>query len=118
MRSSTHGSRQHARIDSMTKSILTIGWSPASWNGVGMRDWPAFIRSRSSSLNTTQDRLIALGVEDRERLLALGRDLSRAWDGAGASIETRKKIVRLVIAEIIVDVVSRQPRAGHPLAWW
>ena len=49
---------------------------------------------------------IALGVEDRERLLALGRDLSRAWDGAGASIETRKKIVRLVIAEIIVDVLD------------
>ena len=48
----------------------------------------------------------ALGVEDRERLLALGRDLSRAWDGAGASIETRKKIVRLVITEIIVDVVG------------
>jgi len=48
----------------------------------------------------------ALGVEDRERLLALGRDLSRAWGGAGASIETRKKIVRLVIAEIIVDVVA------------
>ena len=43
---------------------------------------------------------------DRERLLALGRDLSRAWDSAGASTETRKKIVRLLIAEIIVDVVG------------
>lgn len=49
---------------------------------------------------------VALDVEDRERLLALGRDLSQAWNGAGASIETRKKIVRLLIAEIIVDVVS------------
>ena len=49
---------------------------------------------------------ITLGFEDRERLLALGRDLSRAWDSAGASVETRKKIVRLLIAEIIVDVVS------------
>jgi excisionase family DNA binding protein len=39
-------------------------------------------------------------------MLTLGRDLSRAWDIAGASIETRKKIVRLLIAEIIVDVVS------------
>src|SRR5262245_9713751 len=28
------------------------------------------------------------------------------WDGAGASIETRKKIVRLLIAEIIADVVD------------
>jgi DNA-binding Lrp family transcriptional regulator len=49
---------------------------------------------------------IALGLEDRERLLALGRDLSRAWASAAASIETRKKIVRLLIVEIIVDVES------------
>jgi excisionase family DNA binding protein len=49
---------------------------------------------------------IALGLGDRERLLALGRDLSRAWDSVGASAETRKKIVRLLIAEIIVDVVG------------
>ena len=49
---------------------------------------------------------IALTAKDRDRLLALGRDLSCAWDEAGASIETRKKIVRLLIAEIIVDIVS------------
>jgi DNA invertase Pin-like site-specific DNA recombinase len=49
---------------------------------------------------------IALGLEDRERLLALGRDLSRAWDSAAAGVETRKKIVRLLIVEIIVDVIS------------
>jgi DNA invertase Pin-like site-specific DNA recombinase len=49
---------------------------------------------------------IALGLEDRERLLALGRDLSRAWDSAAAGVETRKKIVRLLIVEIIVDVMS------------
>jgi hypothetical protein len=49
---------------------------------------------------------IVLGLEDRERLLALGRDLSRAWDSAAAGVETRKKIVRLLIVEIIVDVMS------------
>jgi len=51
-------------------------------------------------------RALALNAKDRERLLALGSDLSRAWDEAGASIETRKKIVRLLIAEIIADVVG------------
>jgi hypothetical protein len=49
---------------------------------------------------------ITLGLEDREHLLALGRDLSRAWDSAGARAETRKKIVRLLIAEIVIDVVG------------
>jgi excisionase family DNA binding protein len=42
----------------------------------------------------------------RERLLSLGQDLSRAWDTPGATVETKKKILRLVIAEIIVDVVG------------
>jgi excisionase family DNA binding protein len=49
---------------------------------------------------------ITLGFQDRDRLLALGRDLSRAWDSVGASVETRKKIVRLLIAEIVVDVLG------------
>jgi excisionase family DNA binding protein len=48
----------------------------------------------------------ALSSKDRECLLALGSDLSLAWDQAGATIETRKKIVRLLIAEIIADVVG------------
>jgi excisionase family DNA binding protein len=43
---------------------------------------------------------------DRVRLLALGDDLSRAWNSPGVTIETRKKIVRLLISEIIVDVLA------------
>ena len=43
---------------------------------------------------------------DRVRLLALGDDLSRAWNSPGVNIETRKKIVRLLISEIIVDVLA------------
>jgi excisionase family DNA binding protein len=47
-----------------------------------------------------------LSSADRERLLMLGSDLTRAWDSPGVSAETRKKIVRLLISEIIVDVVD------------
>jgi hypothetical protein len=43
---------------------------------------------------------------DRGRLRALGDDLSQAWDSPGVNIETRKKIVRLLISEIIVDVLA------------
>jgi hypothetical protein len=46
-----------------------------------------------------------LRQEDRERLLTLGRDLSPAWDSPGVTVETRKKIVRLLISEIVVDVI-------------
>jgi excisionase family DNA binding protein len=47
-----------------------------------------------------------VGAEDRERLLTLGADLTLAWNRPSVSIETRKKIIRLLICEIIVDVVE------------
>ena len=47
-----------------------------------------------------------LSAVDRDRLLALGQDLARAWDNPGATPETRKKIIRTVIHEIVVDAVG------------
>lgn len=41
---------------------------------------------------------------DRDRLLALGADLERAWTSPGVSNETRKRIVRTLIEEIVVRV--------------
>jgi excisionase family DNA binding protein len=52
------------------------------------------------------DKAPTLTEADRERLMALGRDLVRAWESPGATPETRKKIVRTVITEIIVDIVG------------
>ena len=43
---------------------------------------------------------------DRARLMALGKDLAKAWNSPGVSVETRKKIIRLLVKEIIVDVVE------------
>ncbi len=48
----------------------------------------------------------ALSAADRERMMALGQDLVRAWDSPGATPETRKKIIRTVIQEIIVDAAG------------
>ena len=48
----------------------------------------------------------ALTDADRERLMALGQDLTRAWASPGTTPETRKKIIRTVISEIIVDIVG------------
>ena len=47
-----------------------------------------------------------VGAEDRERLLTLGADLTLAWNSPSVSIETRKKIFRLLICEIVVDAVE------------
>lgn len=48
----------------------------------------------------------AVPALDRARLMMLGKDLTKAWNSPGASIETRKKIIRLLINEIIVDVAD------------
>lgn len=45
-------------------------------------------------------------ADARARLVTLGKDLAKAWSSPGASIETRKKIIRLLVKEIIVDVIG------------
>jgi DNA invertase Pin-like site-specific DNA recombinase len=45
-----------------------------------------------------------LSLADRDRLTSLGKDLARAWDSPGATMETKKKIVRLLINEIVVNM--------------
>lgn len=52
------------------------------------------------------EQTTALSAEDRARLMTLGNDLARAWDRPGVSAETRKKIIRLLVKEIIVDIAD------------
>lgn len=44
----------------------------------------------------------ALTATERERLLALGADVERAWHSPGATPATRKRIIRTLIEEIVV----------------
>jgi excisionase family DNA binding protein len=53
------------------------------------------------------DQKPALTSPDRDRLLLLGEDLARAWNNPDVTNETRKKIVRLLIKEIVVDVSEK-----------
>jgi excisionase family DNA binding protein len=73
------------------------------WNEklVQLRD----LEVQLESLKQTQ-QVPSLSAENRARLMTLGKDLAKAWNSRGVSIETRKKIVRLLVKEIIVDVVD------------
>jgi DNA invertase Pin-like site-specific DNA recombinase len=53
------------------------------------------------------DQKPALTSPDRDRLLLLGEDLARAWNNPDVTNETRKKIIRLLIKEIVVDVSDK-----------
>jgi excisionase family DNA binding protein len=49
----------------------------------------------------------SLSEQDRQRLLALGCDLERAWNSPGATPATRKRIIRTMINEIVVCVSNQ-----------
>lgn len=48
--------------------------------------------------------VVDLASADRDRLMTLGADLERAWYSEGVTWETRKRIVRTLIDEIVVRV--------------
>jgi excisionase family DNA binding protein len=79
--------------------------------GVLERRW----NERLAGVRMLEDQLARVSVqpvdfvssaEDRERLLTLGADLRLAWNSPGVSVETRKRIIRLLICEIIVDTTG------------
>ena len=50
----------------------------------------------------------ALSLPDRERLMSLGADLERAWNTPGVTNETKKRIIRTLIDEIVVRVEDNE----------
>src|SRR6202008_2818635 len=55
-------------------------------------------------------QLAALGDDERAALLALADDLPRLWNHPAASSETRKRILRAVLEEVIVTVEADRLR--------
>jgi excisionase family DNA binding protein len=92
--------RQYDAIDPDNR--LVAGELERRWNErlVAVRTLEVEINQLDAG---TQQVLTSL---DRERLMTLGRDLTIAWDSPGTTAETRKKIIRTIISEIIVDVVG------------
>jgi DNA invertase Pin-like site-specific DNA recombinase len=93
--------RQYDAVDPDNR--LVAGELERRWNEklVQLRD----LEVQRDSLDQTKPAP-TLSAEDRMRLMALGKDLIKAWNSPGASIEIRKKIIRLLVKEIIVDVVD------------
>jgi excisionase family DNA binding protein len=96
--------RAHHQYDAVDPdNRLVAGELERRWNEklTQLRD----LEMQLDNLNQTE-QTPALSAEDRARLMSLGKDLAKAWDSPGVSAETRKKIIRLLIKEIIVDVVG------------
>jgi DNA invertase Pin-like site-specific DNA recombinase len=59
----------------------------------------------------------AMTDDERQRLLALGHDLSSVWNHPDASIPLKKRILRCVLHEIIIDVKGEPPEIVLQLHW-
>ena len=55
--------------------------------------------------------------EQREHLLALGDDLERLWDSPQAPVTLKKRILRTVLQEIVVDTMDDPPSVHLKLHW-
>jgi excisionase family DNA binding protein len=62
------------------------------------------------------ERDVRLTEADRERLMALGDDLEQAWTHPAARPEIRKRILRSVLVEIVVQVADHE-RIELTLHW-
>lgn len=58
-----------------------------------------------------------LSPEQREQLLALGEDLERLWDHPGSPVVLKKRILRTVLEEIVVDTTDDPPTVHLKLHW-
>jgi len=93
--------RQYDAVDPDNR--LVAGELERRWNDklVQLRD----LEVQLNNLDQTK-QAPGLSADERSRLMTLGKDLFKAWNSPGVSVETRKKIIRLLIKEIIIDVVD------------
>jgi excisionase family DNA binding protein len=54
------------------------------------------------------ERRPSIDERQRSRLLALGADLEQAWNHQDAGVETRKRILRTVLVEIVASVTGNE----------
>jgi excisionase family DNA binding protein len=93
-----HARRQYDAVDPDNR--LVAGELERRWNDCLVA--VARLEDQIRSLRSEQPS--AVSDDERMALMALAGDLPALWNDAAASIETRKRIVRAVLKEIIVTV--------------
>ncbi|WP_247831379.1 recombinase zinc beta ribbon domain-containing protein [Bradyrhizobium sp. 200] len=94
----TRARRRYEAVDPDNR--LVAGELERRWNErlVAVRE----LEGERETLLATPE--MTLSDIDRDRLLALGADLERAWESPGATAATRKRIIRSLIHEIVVCI--------------
>jgi DNA invertase Pin-like site-specific DNA recombinase len=75
----------------------------------------AALESRIAETTTARDEFTA---RERERLLELGSDLRELWNHPQAPMTLKKRILRTVLEEIIIDIRDKDPPEVHLRLHW
>ena len=95
----TRARRQYDAVE--PENRLVVGELERRWNGklVEVARLEEEIQSARDAHSTA-----AISDVEREELMALAEDLPRTWNHPAAPVETRKRILRAVVEEIVVNV--------------
>lgn len=94
--------RQYDAVDPANR--LVAGELERRWN-----DRLAEVQRQEERLATlAASRPATLSAEEKDRLMALGADLEIAWSHPGATAETRKRILRAVLEEIVTTLTEER----------
>src|SRR5271165_4177475 len=91
-----HARRQYDAVDPDNR--LVAGELERRWNDC----LATVVRLEEQIRSLRNEEPIAVGDDERVTLLALAGDLPGLWNDAAASVETRKRILRAVLKEIVV----------------
>jgi excisionase family DNA binding protein len=102
--------RQYDAVDPANR--LVAGELEARWNAALVQQAEAEHRLRAESASVPP-----LTEQQRSRLLALGANLTEAWNDPSVPVELKKRILRTVIQEIVVKVNHEAGRVELRVHW-
>jgi hypothetical protein len=88
--------QQHDAVDPQNR--LVAAELEARWNTA-----LAQVKDLESQIQSFESSTAPLSEEQRQRLLSLGTDLKSAWEHPNASLMLKKRILRTVLKEIVVE---------------
>ena len=102
--------RQFDRVE--PENRLVAAELETRWNGA-----LAQVTELDGRLQELREEALPLTNEQKRRLLKMGKDLRRLWDESQAPVELKKRIVRTVIEEIVVNSVEQPAEHRLQIHW-
>jgi hypothetical protein len=102
--------RQFDAVDPCNR--LVAAELEARWNAALTR-----VTESEQRLHSEQEASVPLDENQRKRLFALGADLQSLWNNPAAPVDLKKRIIRAVINEIVVDVNHGTQKVEMRIHW-